>query len=157
LLASLADLYVNTADTIVEADLTISPANLAKFRSGGKPVDLGANGSTPTGSAPLIFLSGDASQWPNNAAGSGAFSTRRIINTTGHNGAGSVTASGAVAGEAVKNVVDWFSGADVSSDFETTISVNGQIQQTGSANYSTHRIVVSLSGALTNATTSPSD
>jgi len=37
-------------------------ANRRKFISAaGKPVDLGADGSTPTGTAPAIFLSGDAS------------------------------------------------------------------------------------------------
>lgn len=38
-------------------------ANRAKFISGGKPVDLGADGSLPTGSAPTVYLSvrpGDA-------------------------------------------------------------------------------------------------
>jgi hypothetical protein len=44
-------------------DLTTA-ANIALFRGAdGKPVDLGADGSLPTGSAPLIYLScrpGDA-------------------------------------------------------------------------------------------------
>lgn len=31
-------------------------ANREKFISGGKPVDLGATGSTPTGTAPLVYL-----------------------------------------------------------------------------------------------------
>lgn len=30
-------------------------ANRAKFISGGKPVDLGADGSTPTGTAPIVY------------------------------------------------------------------------------------------------------
>lgn len=38
-------------------------ANRAKFISGGKPVDMGSDGSTPTGTAPILYLSvrpGDA-------------------------------------------------------------------------------------------------
>lgn len=36
-------------------DISI-PANLAKFYDNGNPVDLGSDGSTPTGNQPLIFL-----------------------------------------------------------------------------------------------------
>ncbi|AMX93626.1 MULTISPECIES: hypothetical protein [Mesorhizobium] len=38
----------------------------AKFMSAGKPVDLGADGSTPTGTAPAVFLSGDAATFGTN-------------------------------------------------------------------------------------------
>ncbi|SMF23406.1 Concanavalin A-like lectin/glucanases superfamily protein [Tistlia consotensis] len=42
-------------------------ANLAKFRSsGGKPVNLGANGQLPTGSAPRLYLAGPASGFLDN-------------------------------------------------------------------------------------------
>lgn len=38
-------------------------ANRAKFMSSNAPVDLGYNGQTPTGSSPLIFMSGPAADW----------------------------------------------------------------------------------------------
>lgn len=39
-------------------------ANRRKFiTSDGKPADLGADGSTPTGNQPIVYISGDASVW----------------------------------------------------------------------------------------------
>ena len=46
-------------------DLTNS-TNRAKFYNSGSPVDLGSDGSTPTGSQPLNFFSGPASNWSTN-------------------------------------------------------------------------------------------
>lgn len=56
--------------------LDVSQAgNLAKFYSGGKPVNLGANGSTPTGVQPIVFLhvasSGAASDFGTNLGSGG--------------------------------------------------------------------------------------
>lgn len=52
----------------------ISEATLRKFiTAGGKPVDLGATGSTPTGTAPAVFFSGDASAFLVNKGTGGAF------------------------------------------------------------------------------------
>lgn len=49
-------------------------ANRRKFiDAGGKPVNLGADGSTPTGTAPAIFFSGDAAAFATNAGTGGAF------------------------------------------------------------------------------------
>lgn len=50
----------------------IAPADVTKFRdAGGLPVDLGADGSTPTGVAPKYFFQGDAAAFSTNL-GSGA-------------------------------------------------------------------------------------
>lgn len=49
----LAEIYVNVGSYL---DLTTAP-NIAKFYAAGKPVDLGADGSTPTGLAPEVYLS----------------------------------------------------------------------------------------------------
>jgi hypothetical protein len=60
-----ADLYLNN---IAHLDLGIA-ANMLKFRSvAGKPVDLGADGSTPTGSAPRVFLHLDVDETAANFA-----------------------------------------------------------------------------------------
>lgn len=48
----IGQLYVNVATAI---DLGVA-SNVAKFFDGTRPVDLGATGSLPTGSAPEIFL-----------------------------------------------------------------------------------------------------
>jgi len=48
--------------------------NRRKFiNSGGKPVDLGANGELPLGSTPMVFLSGDTSTWHTNLGTGGGF------------------------------------------------------------------------------------
>lgn len=52
---SIAEVYANLGETI---DIT-TPSNIAKFRNPatGKPENLGSDGSTPTGTAPAIYLS----------------------------------------------------------------------------------------------------
>lgn len=53
-------------------DITNS-ANRAKFANNGRPVYLGADGSKPTGTAPIIYLRGPASNWGTNAGTGGNF------------------------------------------------------------------------------------
>jgi hypothetical protein len=60
--ADLADLWFNPGTYL---DLSNS-TNRAKFISGGAPVDLGSDGSTPTGSAPFLFLKGTTASWHTN-------------------------------------------------------------------------------------------
>jgi hypothetical protein len=65
-----AELYMNFAAFV---DLS-TPANLEKFRSsGGAPVDLGADGSTPTGAQPAIFMKGPAANFGTNLGAAGNF------------------------------------------------------------------------------------
>jgi hypothetical protein len=61
-------------------------ANREKFRSaGGKPVDLGATGSTPTGTAPKVYLhlndAEAASGWATNDSGNGNFTITGTLTT----------------------------------------------------------------------------
>jgi hypothetical protein len=66
----LADLYVNYAEV---QDQSVE-ANRRKFFSAtGKPVSLGADGSTPTGTAPIVFLSNATATWQTNLGGGGGF------------------------------------------------------------------------------------
>lgn len=72
--ACFAEAYLNIATYL---DVT-QAANLALFRSGsGKPVNLGANGSTPTGAQPLVFdhvsASGAASDFGTNLGSGGGW------------------------------------------------------------------------------------
>lgn len=48
-------------------------ANLAKFYDNGNPVDLGSNGSIPTGTQPLIFLDKPLANWQDNLGSGGNF------------------------------------------------------------------------------------
>ena len=65
----IADLYFNTVATL---DITVE-ANRRKFiDANGDPVDLGADGSLPTGTAPILALDQEFSTWhQNNGTGGG--------------------------------------------------------------------------------------
>ena len=65
----LAEFYFTTA----WADITDSSLR-DRFSKNGRPVSLGPNGSKPTGTAPLIYLQGPASNWGVNAGTGGDFS-----------------------------------------------------------------------------------
>jgi hypothetical protein len=54
----------------------------------------------------------------------------------GSDGAGPVTVAGAVVGDNVEMVINLSSPADASADFESTVSVAGQVQQTSASNLS---------------------
>lgn len=55
--ADIADLYINFGETL---DISVE-ANERKFRdANGKPVDLGSDGSLPTGTAPIMFFRADS-------------------------------------------------------------------------------------------------
>jgi len=63
----------------------LTPSDIYKFRNPatGKPVDLGPNGSTPTGSAPSLFFSGNATSFATNQGTGGAFTlTSALTNAT---------------------------------------------------------------------------
>lgn len=62
--AYLAELWATTTERF---DLTVQ-ANREKYRSSsGKPVDLGSDGSTPTGTQPQFFHTGPTGTWHTNA------------------------------------------------------------------------------------------
>lgn len=67
--SSLAELYFNPVETL---DLSVQ-ANIDKFISGGKPIDLGSDGSTPTGTQPAIYLKNPLATWQNNLGSLGNF------------------------------------------------------------------------------------
>lgn len=68
--ADMADVWVDDS----YLDLSAA-ANRRKFiDASGKPVDLGSDGSTPTGSSPLMFFSGATASWHTNKGTGGGFS-----------------------------------------------------------------------------------
>ena len=71
----IADFYFNTVDFLdFSAGSGVGTANRRKFISAGlAPVDLGATGSIPTGSAPTIFLHGPVASWNTNDGTGGGF------------------------------------------------------------------------------------
>ena len=78
LTADVADLYINPATYIDPA----TEANRRKFiDANDKPVDLGSDGSTPTGAQPLIFLSGDTDDWHTNKGSGGGFTENGALTT----------------------------------------------------------------------------
>jgi hypothetical protein len=64
----LAELFFHTPATWF--DIT-NASNLAKFISGGAPVDLGSNGSTPLSLQPLVCLNGATASWHTNVGTAG--------------------------------------------------------------------------------------
>ena len=69
--ADIADFWIDTGTYI---DLSVE-ANRRKFiDAAGNPVDLGSDGSAPTGSSPELFLSGDTATWHTNDGAGGGFS-----------------------------------------------------------------------------------
>lgn len=78
--ADLADLWFSPSTYI---DLSVE-ANRRKFISAaGKPVDLGPTGALPTGTAPIIFLSGPASAWHTNKGTGGGFTLNGALAAAG--------------------------------------------------------------------------
>jgi hypothetical protein len=78
----LAEFYLNTAEYI---DISVQ-ANREKFRtSSGRPADLGATGSTPTGTAPAVYFHLDNGETANNFAvnrsGNGNFTVTGALST----------------------------------------------------------------------------
>jgi hypothetical protein len=65
----LAQVYMNFGEFI---DLSIL-SNREKFIQGGGPVDLGADGSLPTGNVPNLFLNGPTATWATNLGTGGGF------------------------------------------------------------------------------------
>lgn len=78
----LADFYHNDAEYI---DLSVT-TNLRKFiNAGGKPVNLGSDGSAPTGTAPRVLLAGDVDSWHLNKAGNGDFTENGALTASSTN------------------------------------------------------------------------
>ena len=65
----LADFWLALAQYI---DLSVA-SNRLKFYNAGNPVDLGSDGSTPTGAAPIMFFSGATATWHTNDGSGGGF------------------------------------------------------------------------------------
>jgi hypothetical protein len=139
-------------------DLT-DPNVMSKLISDGKPVDptIAAAAFGPQ----AILYSGDKDGFIDNRGTlgpSGIFKNLLSANITTP-GPGPITVAGTSVGQSVAIVADIFGDVPtLSADFETTISVDGQIQQTSSDDFSGTQIMVTIvGGAFTNATTSPSD
>lgn len=63
----LAEVYINDDEYLAAS------AGVPAFRGpvSGKPINIGADGSTPTGTAPLVYLQGDAATWQVNSGTGG--------------------------------------------------------------------------------------
>lgn len=70
LVGSVADLWFAPGTWL---DLSNNPTLLKFRRSSGLPANLGADGSAPTGSAPLVFMSGAPETWATNKGTGGGF------------------------------------------------------------------------------------
>ncbi len=67
----IAELYLNLSEFV---DIT-QASERAKFRDdSGRPIDLGSDGSTPTGTAAIVYLNGDSTNFQTNQGTGGNFS-----------------------------------------------------------------------------------
>jgi len=76
--ADLADVYLNNGEFL---DITDVNNRRLFIDASGKPVDLGSDGSTPTGNPPLIFLSGATDSWHTNKGTGGGFTETGALTT----------------------------------------------------------------------------
>lgn len=67
-----------------------------------------------------------------------------VITELGRNGVGTLALAGAVVGDNVLNVTNLSTPGDVTSSFESTISVAGQIQQTAVTNLSAAQLMFQI-------------
>jgi hypothetical protein len=74
--SDLADVWI-VFGTYIDLSQT---SNLQKFRTlSGYPADLGAFGETPTGTIPLVFLSGPTGSWQTNRGSGGGFTVNGAL------------------------------------------------------------------------------
>ena len=73
----LADLWFDTS----YIDLSVEANRRDFIDTSSKPVDLGSDGSTPTGGQPIVFLSGDTDDWHTNKGSGGGFTENGALTT----------------------------------------------------------------------------
>jgi hypothetical protein len=155
-----ADFWVAPGQSLLDANGDIPTSTRRAFISAdGKPVDLGSNCSAPTGTTPAVCFSGDASTFANNKGTGGSFGVYTMAgHVAGRNGAGPISVPGAMVGTPVVEVSDSNTGDILTSDFESTVSIPNQVQQTSSSDLSGALVNFLLrQGTLTDASTSPSN
>ena len=74
-----ADLWLAFGQYI---DLSLA-ANRLKFYNFGSAVDLGSDGSIPTGTAPIMYFTGDTATWHTNAGTGGGFTENGALDDCG--------------------------------------------------------------------------
>lgn len=119
---------------------TAAFADPAPINQTGRGTQIGTRpdqGVSFYGSDPITQPSGTAQ-----AALSGSSIKQFVV--TGHNGAGSVTLTGAPLGATVISVVNLTTPGDATSSFESTISVAGQIQQSSATDLSAKTLLVTI-------------
>ena len=121
-----------------KTDVAVTPGNLAALGSTATFagfVELATNAEALTGT--------DTARATTPANVAHVIGKLMPISFAGHDGAGACTATGLKIGDVVLGVTDITSGGEgnVSSDFESTITVDDQIQQSGSSDNSTETLL----------------
>ncbi|NQU58994.1 MAG: hypothetical protein HQ513_17320 [Rhodospirillales bacterium] len=78
-IGDMGDLYINLEEYM---DLSVL-ANREKFIKDSLPVDLGSDGSGPTGNAPIMLFSGDMTAWHTNKGTGGGFTKTGTVSDGG--------------------------------------------------------------------------
>jgi hypothetical protein len=158
LTAYTADLWIAPNQSLL-VDGDIPPETIAKFIKDGKPVDLGSDGSTPTGTSPAIFLhidaDGDPADFATNRGTGGDFAVGGGVTQTGALVSGSADVvmadvTGITAGAFV-HVTGVPAGTTVLSIDTLTVTMSAQATATNPT------ASIKFGGALMLAPSSPSD
>lgn len=158
----LADFWLSAGANLLTAG-DIAPATRAKFINPStlKPVSLGSDGSTPTGTAPDVFLrrapAAAASTFLTNQGPGGNFSQ---VGGVDHN-ATTVSASPVIVVDDLSSVVvgQAVAGTDIPADtFVLSINIGALAVTLTNNAAATHAVAIPITfgGKLTNAATSPS-
>ena len=119
-----------------KTDVAVTPGNLAAIGSTATfagLVELATNAEALTGT--------DTARATTPANIAHVIGKLMPISFTGSDGAGACTATGLKVGDVILGVANITDVGDASTDFEAAVTVNDQIQQSGSGDYSTETLL----------------
>lgn len=156
-----SDLQFFITDTFV--DLTVVENRRKLIDELGKPVDPAV--AAAAFGPPIVLLSGDTATFATNQGTGGAYEVDGgyLSDTITEAGPTSISLPGVRVGQSVRLVTRSTTGflgnQNIAANFESTITVDDQIQQSSEDDYTGRVILVSISNnnTLTDASTSPSD
>lgn len=139
----IADFWIDFGTYI---DLSVEANRRDFIDANGLPVNLGSDGSTPTGSAPDIFLSGDVDTWHTNKGTGGGFTEIGALTDAGYvyqTDTGTCPNTGTYFYNFTDDVMQWCTETDAAFNMHNPASGTGgctsPTASEGALNYDTDR------------------
>lgn len=132
------------------------PSNMAKVRDAGTGFPVDPALAVAAFGQPQVLQDGDKDGFVVTQGTGASFELRTYYTSLGSNGPSALSIPGAVVGKSVIAITDAAFEGDYSSEFEASISVGNQIQQTGSSDLSGTSLIFHVEGTLLD-TDAPSD